>query len=421
MELNDSNIRKIRSLIIFTVAAVVVGVNYRSVIVVFFKILGILSPFLLGGVLAFIFSVPMSRIEQFLPGKKDSMLRRPLSLVLALVFVLGILILVMFVVIPQLFDTILSLQNSVPAFLNSVQKAAENLFVQNPEIVNYIDSIEIDWKTFIEDIVGFLTEGAGTVLSSTFSAALSIVNGVTSFGIALVFSIYILLQKETLSRQIKKLMRAFLPDKTTETVLSVAKLTYDTFSHFLTGQCVEAVILGTMFFITLSVLRLPYALLIGVLIAFTALIPIFGAFIGCVIGAFLMLMVNPLNALVFVIVFFILQQLEGNLIYPHVVGSSVGLPSIWVLVAVTIGGSAMGIVGMLIFIPLCSVLYSLLRANVNMRISKKQINAGEVQVLVHKNIEAVKIENTADSVGIVKNKQPAKSKKTKKNSKKQQE
>jgi predicted PurR-regulated permease PerM len=388
---------------------------------VFFKILGILSPFLLGGVLAFIFSVPMSRIEQFLPGKKDSMLRRPLSLVLALVFVLGILILVMFVVIPQLFDTILSLQNSVPAFLNSVQKAAENLFVQNPEIVNYIDSIEIDWKTFIEDIVGFLTEGAGTVLSSTFSAALSIVNGVTSFGIALVFSIYILLQKETLSRQIKKLMRAFLPDKTTETVLSVAKLTYDTFSHFLTGQCVEAVILGTMFFITLSVLRLPYALLIGVLIAFTALIPIFGAFIGCVIGAFLMLMVNPLNALVFVIVFFILQQLEGNLIYPHVVGSSVGLPSIWVLVAVTIGGSAMGIVGMLIFIPLCSVLYSLLRANVNMRISKKQINAGEVQVLVHKNIEAVKIENTADSVGIVKNKQPAKSKKTKKNSKKQQE
>ncbi len=421
MELNDSNIRKIRSLIIFTVAAVVVGVNYRSVIVVFFKILGILSPFLLGGVLAFIFSVPMSRIEQFLPGKKDSRLRRPLSLVLALVFVLGILILVMFVVIPQLFDTILSLQNSVPAFLNSVQKAAENLFVQNPEIVNYIDSIEIDWKTFIEDIVGFLTEGAGTVLSSTFSAALSIVNGVTSFGIALVFSIYILLQKETLSRQIKKLMRAFLPDKTTETVLSVAKLTYDTFSHFLTGQCVEAVILGTMFFITLSVLRLPYALLIGVLIAFTALIPIFGAFIGCVIGAFLMLMVNPLNALVFVIVFFILQQLEGNLIYPHVVGSSVGLPSIWVLVAVTIGGSAMGIVGMLIFIPLCSVLYSLLRANVNMRISKKQINAGEVQVLVHKNIEAVKIENTADSVGIVKNKQPAKSKKTKKNSKKQQE
>ena len=126
-----------------------------------------------------------------------------------------------------------------------------------------------------------------------------------------------------------------------------------------------------MFFLTLSVLRLPYALLIGVLIAFTALIPIFGAFIGCVIGAFLMLMVKPLDALLFVAVFFILQQIEGNLIYPHVVGNSVGLPSIWVLVAVTIGGSAMGIAGMLIFIPLCSVLYSLLRGTVYARLEKK--------------------------------------------------
>ena len=209
------------------------------------------------------------------------------------------------------------------------------------------------------------------MLNSTITAAVSIVSGVTTFGIALVFAIYILLQKETLSAQMKKLMRAFLPDQVTENILSVADLAYNTFSHFLTGQCLEAVILGTMFFITLSVLRLPYALLVGVLIAFTALIPIFGAFIGCVIGAFLMLMVKPLDALLFVAVFFILQQIEGNLIYPHVVGNSVGLPSIWVLVAVTIGGSAMGIAGMLIFIPLCSVLYSLLRGMVYARLEKK--------------------------------------------------
>ena len=303
--------------------------------------------------------------------KENNRLRRPISLVLTLLFVVGLLLLVIFVVMPQLFETFMSLQNSIPVFLAGVKKGAEDLFAQNPEILDYINGIQIDWKSFSEDVIGFLSSGASTVLNSTITAAVSIVSGVTTFGIALVFAIYILLQKETLSAQMKKLMRAFLPDQVTENILSVADLAYNTFSHFLTGQCLEAVILGTMFFITLSVLRLPYALLVGVLIAFTALIPIFGAFIGCVIGAFLMLMVKPLDALLFVAVFFILQQIEGNLIYPHVVGNSVGLPSIWVLVAVTIGGSAMGIAGMLIFIPLCSVLYSLLRGMVYARLEKK--------------------------------------------------
>ena len=371
MELNDSNIKKLRWLIVFTVAVVVIGVNYRRVFAVFMMIFGFISPFLLGGVMAFILNVPMRRIEKLLPMKENNRLRRPISLVLTLLFVVGLLLLVIFVVMPQLFETFMSLQNSIPVFLAGVKKGAEDLFAQNPEILDYINGIQIDWKSFSEDVIGFLSSGASTVLNSTITAAVSIVSGVTTFGIALVFAIYILLQKEMLSAQMKKLMRAFLPDQVTENILSVADLAYNTFSHFLTGQCLEAVILGTMFFITLSVLRLPYALLVGVLIAFTALIPIFGAFLGCVIGAFLMLMVKPLDALLFVAVFFILQQIEGNLIYPHVVGNSVGLPSIWVLVAVTIGGSAMGIAGMLIFIPLCSVLYSLLRGMVYARLEKK--------------------------------------------------
>ena len=371
MELNDSNIKKLRWLIVFTVVVVVIGVNYRRVFEVFMMLFGFISPFLLGGVMAFILNVPMRRIEKMLPMKENSRLRRPIGLVFTLLFVVGLLLLVIFVVMPQLFETFMSLQNSIPVFLAGVKKGAEDLFAQNPEILDYINGIQIDWKSFSEDVIGFLSSGASTVLNSTITAAVSIVSGVTTFGIALVFAIYILLQKETLSAQMKKLMRAFLPDRVTKHVLSVAGLAYNTFSHFLTGQCLEAVILGTMFFLTLSVLRLPYALLIGVLIAFTALIPIFGAFIGCVIGAFLMLMVKPLDALLFVAVFFILQQIEGNLIYPHVVGNSVGLPSIWVLVAVTIGGSAMGIAGMLIFIPLCSVLYSLLRGTVYARLEKK--------------------------------------------------
>ena len=166
-------------------------------------------------------------------------------------------------------------------------------------------------------------------------------------------------------------MYAFLTEKRVEWCLEVCSLTAKSFSSFLTGQCVEALILGMMFFIVMSILNMPYTLLVAVLIAFTALIPIFGAFIGCIIGAFLILMVDPFQALIFVIMFLILQQIEGNLIYPKVVGASVGLPSIWVLAAVTIGGNLMGIVGMLIFIPIVSVIYTLFRASVYKRLRKK--------------------------------------------------
>ncbi len=372
MELNDSTIKKIRGLIVFAVAAVVIGWNYSQVLALGVKLIGFITPFLVGGVMAFILNVPMKWIEKMLPLNEDSKLRRPLSLCLTLILVIGILILVTFVVMPELFHTVLSLQYSIPAFLTGVKEEAEKMFALNPEIGNYINSIQVDWKSFLEKVVDFLTTGAGTVLSSTLSAAMSIISGVTTFGIGLVFAIYILLQKETLSHQIKKLMAAFLPEEATVRTLGLLKLTNDTFSNFLAGQCLEAVILGTMFFLALSIFRLPYALLIGVLIAFTALIPMFGAFIGLAIGAFLMLMVRPLDALIFVIIFLVLQQIEGNLIYPHVVGNSVGLPSIWVLVAVTIGGSALGIVGMLIFIPLCSVLYTVLREIVNKRLENRK-------------------------------------------------
>lgn len=371
MELNDRTIKKIRWLIVFAVIAVVAGWNYRSAAALIMKLFRFVSPFLLGSVMAFILNVPMRRIEKMLPLKRQSKMRRPVSLTLTLIMVIGILILVTFVVMPQLFDTVISLQNSIPAFFVSIKEAAENLFAQNPEIVDYIHTIQIDWKSFLEKMMGFLSNGAGTFLSSTVSAAITIISGVTTFGIGLVFAIYILLQKETLARQFRKLMGAFLPKGVMLRTLDILRLTSDTFSHFLTGQCVEAIILGSMFFLTLSIFRLPYALLIGVLIAFTALIPMFGAFIGCAIGVFLMLMVRPLSALIFLIIFFVLQQLEGNFIYPRVVGNSVGLPSIWVLVAVTIGGSAMGIVGMLLFIPLCSVIYTLLREIVNERLKKR--------------------------------------------------
>ena len=236
-----------------------------------------------------------------------------------------------------------------------------------------IDWRSIDWESILSGVADFLRNGAGDVLSSTISAAKSMVSVLTSSFIAFIFACYILLQKEKLGLQCRKAVYALLPEKVAKRVLEISSLSHRVFSSFITGQCVEAVILGTMFFVAMSLLKMPYALLVGCLIAVTALIPIVGAFIGCAVGAFLILMTSPMQALIFVVMFLILQQVEGNLIYPHVVGSSVGLPSIWVLFAVTIGGSLMGVVGMLVFIPLTSVLYTLFREFVYRRLREKNI------------------------------------------------
>lgn len=371
MELNKDTINKLRGLIIFTVIVVVAGVNYKNLLHLAGVIFNIISPFLVGAAIAFVLNVPMRWIEKMIKTKKEAKWKRPLALCLAIFGVTGILTLVVFVVIPQLLQTLKTLNSSIPVFLAGVQKEAEKLFANNPQILESISQIQFNWDEILSGFLNFLKVGAGSVLSTTMSAAMTIFNGITTVGIAFIFAVYILLQKETLGRQGTKLLQAYLPEKAVSYILKVAALTERIFSSFLTGQCVEAVILGSMFFLILNLLNLPYALLIGVLIAFTALIPVFGAFIGCAVGIFLMLMVNPMDAIIFTIVFFVLQQIEGNLIYPHVVGGSVGLPSIWVLVAVTVGGSAMGIVGMLIFIPMCSVLYSLLREDVNKKLVEK--------------------------------------------------
>lgn len=367
MDLNQDTVKKLRGLIVFTVIVAVIGVNYRTVLGLIGKLFGMIVPFLLGGGIAFILNVPMRWMEKKICQKKQYRWSRAASLAFAIAVVFGVLFVVTIVVGPELFRTLGGLQDSLPQFLGGVEQKLEQLFIQYPDILACIETVQVDWEQMMQELVSFLSVGAGSVLSTTFMAVQSIASGVTSFGIGFVFAIYILLQKESLGRQCRKLLRAFLPRPTADWIVRVAGLTETTFSSFLTGQCVEAVILGTMFFVTLSLLRMPYALLIGVLIAFTALIPIFGAFIGCVVGAFLILMVSPVQALIFIGVFFVLQQIEGNLIYPHVVGNSVGLPSIWVLVAVTLGGSLLGILGMLVFIPLVSVLYTLLREEVNRR------------------------------------------------------
>ncbi len=380
MDLNKDNIKKIRGLIVFTILVLVALWNYGMLIEAAGFLWGVIVPFVIGGAIAFVLNVPMNFIERklFKETKLDQKkfwkkLVRPVSFILAVVFVFGLIAIVVFVVVPELGNTIMNVGKTIQEFVPQVQKWAIQFFGDNPELVAQIQSLEFEWDKIIGDLVNFLKTGAGSVLGTTFEAAKNIVSAVSTFFIAFVFSCYILLQKEKLNVQVRKFMYAFFPRDWTEIFIALGSVTYKTFSSFLTGQCVEAVILGCMFFVAMTIFKMPYALLIAVLIAFTALIPIFGAFIGCAVGAFLIFMVNPMQAVMFVVLFLVLQQIEGNFIYPHVVGNSVGLPSMWVLAAVSVGGSLMGVVGMLIFIPIVSVIYTLLRGIVNRRLKEKKI------------------------------------------------
>lgn len=386
MELNQENIRKIKEIILFTAVIIVCLWKYETVLDILFFLLNILTPFILGGAIAFVLNVPMNFVQRHLfkeerirNRKVSQKLARPVSMVLVLIAVFGIVAIVMFILIPQLGETFANLGRSIQAFISQLQEWAARLFNDNKEIMDTVNNLEFDWNKIMDTGINFFKSGAGSVVDSTITAAKSIVSGLTTFFIAFVFAIYILLQKEKLGVQAKKVLFAFVRRGRAEATVEVLSLTYNTFSSFLTGQCVEAVILGSMFAVSMTILKLPYALLVGMLIAFTALIPIFGAFIGCGVGAFLIFMVDPMKALIFVVLFLVLQQIEGNLIYPHVVGNSVGLPSIWVLAAVSIGGSLMGVVGMLIFIPIVSVVYALFREIVYLKLKKNQIDPKELE------------------------------------------
>lgn len=381
MDLTKENVKKLRGLIVFTAVIVVCLWKYEVSFQILSFIWGVVCPFILGGAIAFVLNVPMNFIQRHLfPEERTehskilNKLARPVSMLLVLFLVIAAIGLVMFVLIPQLGNTFANLGQSIQDFIPQIQEWAKVLFHNNKEVMDVINHLEFDWNKIMNTGFDFFTSGAGSVLDSTISAAKSIINGITTFFIAFAFAIYILMQKEKLQVQSKKVLFAFVRKGRAEAVLEILSLTYQTFSHFLTGQCVEAVILGCMFVVSMAIFRLPYALLIGIVIAFTALVPIFGAFIGCFVGAFLIFMVDPMKAVAFIVLFLVLQQIEGNLIYPHVVGNSVGLPSIWVLAAVSIGGRLMGVVGMLIFIPIVSVFYALFREVVYLKLKKQKIN-----------------------------------------------
>ncbi|WP_297872271.1 AI-2E family transporter [uncultured Oscillibacter sp.] len=341
--------------------------------------LGVLSPFLVGGAIAFILNVPMGAIERALPlgrGRRKGLpksLRRPLALILTLAAVGGVLTLAVCVIGPGVGEAAGSVTRQLPEAIRRLQEQLAAWEAALPQLQTLLGDMEIDWTALSQKAIALAQKWAGGLVSSGGGLIGGVVSGVSTFVIGLIFSFYVLLQKEKLSRQGRQVLYALLPMSWADRTLEVLRLSGQTFSSFLSGQCVEAVILGTLFAVSMTLFRMPYALLVGVLIALTALIPVVGAFIGCVVGALLIAVTDPWQALGFIVLFLVLQQVEGNFIYPHVVGSSVGLPSIWVLAAVTLGGKLMGIAGMLFFIPLCSVLYALFRDFVKGRLRDRGV------------------------------------------------
>ncbi len=380
MQLDKENIKKIRWLIAFAILLYLGVQNLHMVISTARVLLGFLFPFIIGFGIAFILNIPMKFIEHHLFGKalkqeKKTVqkLARPVSLVLSICFVICIIVIVMLVVVPELGATFVNIAKKIEENIPVFQKWIDNVFGNNPEVVKWAQSLDIEPGKIIDSVLSVLKNGVNNIVSSTVSITMGLLTTAMNVSIGFVFACYVLLQKEKLLQKIKKAMYAMFPEKPVRYLTHVWNLANRIFSSFITGQCIEAVILGSMFFVSMTILHFPYAMLVGVLISFTALIPLFGGIIGCWVAFFLILMISPVKAVLFLGLFLILQQIEGNLIYPHVVGGSVGLPSIWVLVAVTLGGSLMGIAGMLIFIPTVSVIYTLFREWVYARLEKKQL------------------------------------------------
>ncbi|MBQ9991025.1 MAG: AI-2E family transporter [Lachnospiraceae bacterium] len=372
--------KEIMLLILFTALVCLGVIHFSALVTMLQKFAGMLKPFIMGAGIAFVVNLPLKFLEDKLlcrlPDKVKRM-TRPIGICLSFIIILLIILLVVFTVIPQLGRTLTQLGMKIPVFWENMWTNLEILVDDYPEILAWVESLEVqsfNWNTILTNTVNFLKNGVGSLLNSTVTVAGSLVGGVVNGLIALIFSIYILSQKEKLKSQLERILHAYCKESVEQKILYVSSLLYRNFSKFITGQCMEAVILGLLFAVVMTIFGMPYALMIGVLIAFTALIPIVGAFVGCFIGAFLILVENPIQAVWFIVLFLIIQQLEGNLIYPKVVGNSVGLPSIWVLLAVSLGSSMFGVVGMLLFIPLFATIYTLVREDVNKRQPKKSFS-----------------------------------------------
>ena len=366
--------KDIIKLILFTIIIIFAFINIKAIGSFLAYLINIFMPFIIGIFIAFILNVLLNFVENKLFKKLNnknyktwSKLKRPVSVIITFIIIITIIVFILGLLIPQLQNTVSLFTKNFDTYKEQTIEILNNFGINSESINNYSTSI----NNLKNEITSYINNNRNEIMQITIGVASSFLGSITSIIIGIVFAIYILLKKEDLSRQFKKILKAYLPEKYERRIEEIANLSNITFGNFISGQCLEALIIGLLCFIGMLILQIPYASTISVLVGFTALIPVFGAFIGTFIGAFLIFMVEPFKALIFIIFIIILQQLEGNIIYPKVVGKSVGLPSIWVMVAVTIGASIYGVLGMILSVPLCSILYSIIKTDVNLKIEEK--------------------------------------------------
>lgn len=391
MNFDKINTKKVLGIIIFTLFFLWVVLNWNTVADFFGKAFELVFPFILGIAIAFVLNIltkffeekvfggnlkkrSKNKIKKIQPVKRSPW-KRVVSLILAIIVLIAIVALVIGLVIPELINTVQMLFASIPDLLENGKVYIADLIDKYPEINTTITNLQnsIENLNINEELNKFLNTYGSGILTTSVNVISSMAGAVVTFVLALAFALYALVQKEKLILQAKKLLYAYVEEKKADKVMKVARTANTTFTNFISGQFIEALILGFLCMVGMLILGIPHAVTIGVMIAFTALIPIVGAIIGTVIGAILILPVSPIKAVVFVIFLLILQQIEGNIIYPKVVGSSVGLPGIWVLVAISIGGSLWGLVGILLSVPLFSVIYAVLGENVRERLKEKKL------------------------------------------------
>ena len=349
--------------------------NFQIILDIFNSILAVIMPFLLGIMIAFILNVLMIRIEKilsrFILDKKYTSFKRVISIIVSLLIVIGVIGIIITLIIPELTNAIKVIVKSFPETFEQLQVWINQNGNSFPQLETWINSVDLN--SIASELSGLFKIGLTGMLGSTVDVISMFFTSILNLVVGIVFALYILMSKETLKRQSHKLIDAYIPKRISVKLLEVGTLARTTFSNFVIGQTVEAFILGTLCAVGMAVLNLPYAPMVGSLVGITAFVPIVGAFIGGGIGAFMILTVDPMQALIFIIFLVVLQQLEGDLIYPRVVGSSVGLPSIWVLFAVTVGGGLWGITGMLFSVPVLSVVYALIKGHVNKSVTKPKI------------------------------------------------
>lgn len=369
-------------LILIALIGLCIIINIQSIGNVLGTIFRIINPFILGGSLAFILNIPMSFFERNLQTKKNkksnkknnkksnrnSKFLRVISIIFATLVILAILTIIITLIVPELVNVIGLLIDNIPYYAEQLTILAEKYNLNIPNLNTIIEEANLDMETIQQNIVGVIPN----LVTSSLSFVGKLFSGVANFIIAIIFAFYILIDKEKLQQQITKILYAYFKLSNANKLINIGKVSRITFKNFLTVQCLEATILGILCVIGLLILRIPYAIPIGILIGVTALIPVVGAFLGVIVGAVLILAVNPIKVITFVIFVIILQQIEGNLIYPKVVGNSIGLPGMWVLFGVTVGGSLGGILGMLLGVPITCIIYTLLKQDVNSKLKQKE-------------------------------------------------